>query len=118
MTSQSDGKESNNTEYVYYDRNLAVMALARLAQQQGYTVGIALDLAETPEWQTVIMIDLPTGQVGWHIRESELQDDWPAYPGKWDGHSDELKWDRIKAFLAAQARENSRAADNFSNTLK
>ncbi len=89
--------QSNSKDDAYLDRNLAVMALAKLAKQKGYPVGIMLDPCE-PDWP-VIMIDLPTGQVGWHVPESELLGIWPKYPGKWDGHTLEQKRQRIREFI-------------------
>ncbi len=92
MTNQSNSKED-----AYLDRNLAVMALARLAQRQGYPVGILQDPAE-PDWP-VMMIDLPTGQVGWHIPQAELHGDWPVYSGEWDGHNLKQKRQRVKKMI-------------------
>ena len=57
------------------------------ASAAGYQVGIKFDPKE-PAWP-VVYIDLPTGQVSWHITE---------YPGEWDGHSTEEKYARIAAF--------------------
>lgn len=90
--------QSNSIHDAYLDRNLAVMALAILAQQQGYPVGIKQD-PQQPGWP-VIMIDLPTGQVGWHIPESDLRGSWQEYPGEWDGHNLKEKRQRMAAFIA------------------
>ncbi len=89
--------QSNSKEDAYLDRNLAVMALAKLAKQQGYSVGIKQDPQE-PGWP-VIMIDLPTGQVGWHIPESELCGAGLEYHGDWDVHTLNKKRQRIKDFI-------------------
>ncbi len=90
--------QSNSKHAAYLDRNLAVMALAKLAKQQGYTVGIKQDPQE-PEWP-VIMIDLPSGQVGWHIPVAELRGNWPNYMGEWDKHTLQQKQQRIKDFIS------------------
>ena len=88
---------SNSKEEAYRDRNLAVMALASLAQKQGYPVGIQQDL-EQPDWP-VIMIQLPTGQVGWHIPAKELTGQWSEFADQWDGHNIQEKHLRLKAFI-------------------
>ncbi len=88
---------SNSKEEAYQDRNLAVMALAKLAKLQGYSVGVKLD-PEQPDWP-VIMIDLPTGQVGWHIPVKELTGDWAEFSDEWDGHSIQEKHKRLKALI-------------------
>ena len=90
--------QSNSIEDAYLDRNLAVMALAKLAQKQGYQVGIMQD-PQQPGWP-VIMIDLPTGQVGWHLPKSELIGTWPEYDQAWDGHNLKEKRQRLAQFLA------------------
>jgi hypothetical protein len=92
--------QSNSKQEAYIDRNLAVMALAKLAKQQGYNVGVQQDPNE-PDWP-VIMIDLPTGQVGWHIPKKELLGDWPDYTDLWDGHSVQQKQQRVKKFIDSQ----------------
>ncbi len=92
------GKTGSSTmEEAYFDRNQAVMALARFAQSQGYTVGIQEDPAH-PDWP-VLLIDLPTGQVSWHLFRTELTGDWPVYKKKWDGHGLIEKRDRMKRFI-------------------
>ena len=53
---------------------------------------------DKPDWP-VLMIDLPTGQVGWHLPRAEVLGDWPSYEGSWDGHSLEEKRDRIERFI-------------------
>lgn len=49
------------------------------------------------DWRWIVFIQLPTGQVSWHIHDSELPlfDHLPANQGvKWDGHDNNLKWIR------------------------
>lgn len=89
--------QSNSKEEAYLDRNQAVMALAKLARMQGYTIGIKED-PQAPGWP-VLMIDLPTGQVGWHLPAAELVGDWPDYPKDWDGHTLQQKRSRIRKFV-------------------
>jgi len=86
--------ESSTLDDAYFDRSQAVQAFARLAQADGYRVGIKPD----DEWP-ILFIDLPTGQVSWHIKAGELVGDWPEYPDEWDGHDLNEKRERIYKFL-------------------
>ena len=78
----TDKLQSDSLSEAYYDRNQAVLALARLAQRLGYQVGVKPDA----EWP-ILFIDVPAGQVSWHIPAAELVGEWPEYPGEWDGHA-------------------------------
>lgn len=52
------------------------------------------------DWRNVVFIDLPTGQVSWHIHDSELYlfDHLPKNEGRvWDGHSTEEKYGRLNS---------------------
>jgi hypothetical protein len=81
----------------YFDRNQAVQALGRLAQSMGYNVGL-LDDPEEPGWP-VLVIDLPTGQVSWHLPADEVLGVWGRYDGEWDGHTTGEKRERIRKFV-------------------
>lgn len=74
-------------EQVYAARNRFLMQAAGFAGVAGYRAGYAIDPA-TPGWP-VLFIDLPTGQVSWHL---------PAYPDAYDGHTTAEKYARVKAF--------------------
>lgn len=91
MSTQSKPDEA------YYDRNQAVMMAAKLAAKLGYTVGVRPDEDE-PGW-TLVYIELPTGQVSWHLPDAELTGLWRSYESAWDGHTVEEKRERIAAFL-------------------
>ena len=78
----------------YLDRNLAVQALAKMGEKCGYKVGIKDD----PEWP-ILYINLPTGQVSWHIPKSEMVCCFPPYSGKWDGHDVDEKRKRLTRFM-------------------
>lgn len=84
-------------DQAYYDRNQAVLLAAKLAGQLGYYVGARAD-ADEPGW-TLIYIELPTGQVSWHIPDDELIGEFPPYTKTWDGHDVEEKRRRIADFL-------------------
>lgn len=74
-----------------YDRRyglvLDAMALAHRLKLQA---GVRIDPEDT-EWP-VAFIELPTGQVSWHI---------PPHPVEWDGHTTEEKYNRIRGFVHA-----------------
>ena len=86
-----------NTDEIYSDRDKLLSQLARMAFEQGYTVGLGIDESVPDIWQHVIFIELPTGQVSWHLLEDELE--WftflPDYNDVWDGHSKIEKYNRI-----------------------
>ncbi len=67
-----------------------VLRALDLATRAGLSAGIAIDPAE-PDWP-VVYIELPTGQVSWHM---------PAHPVSFDGHSTEEKYSRCRAFVEA-----------------
>jgi len=69
---------------VYADRNLLAQLAAALAQRCGFRVGVGVDDAE-PDWP-LIYIDLPSGQVSWHVPKAELVVQLDPYKEKWDGY--------------------------------
>lgn len=73
----------------YDKRNMAIYHAIGHALQCGYRAGICHDPAD-PDWP-IAYIDLPTGQVSWHV---------PAYRTIYDGHSTEEKYGRIDVFVA------------------
>jgi hypothetical protein len=87
--------ESSTLDDTYFDRNQAAMALARCAIRLGFRVGVKPD----PEWP-ILFIDLPVGQVTWHIPSAELVGEWLDYVGEWDGHTLDEKRKRMDDFIA------------------
>lgn len=87
----------------YRERDMCVALMARLAASLGYRVGMGRHEGEwEDDWRWVVYVDLPTGQVSWHIHDSERDwFDFPAYPGAWDGHTTEQKYERVLASAAA-----------------
>lgn len=71
-----------------YERRygLVLQAIHR-AHHLGYRAGFRFDPSE-PEWP-VAYIELPTGQVSWHL---------PQHPTPWDGHDTAEKYRRCRAF--------------------
>lgn len=92
-----------NCDAVYRERDQLVAALSKL-----YPAHFAIDeVIEEQEWRYVICIHLPTGQVTWHIHESELSlfrhledEDRPQH---WDGHSTEEKYRRLNRLYPPSA---------------
>lgn len=59
------------------------------AHKLGYASGFRID-ASKPEWP-VCYIELPTGQVSWHL---------PQHETPWDGHTTEEKYKRIDDYTS------------------
>ena len=90
----SDSYQSGSNE-AYLDRNLAVQTLAILARQQGYQTGIK---KREDEWP-ILYVELPIGQVSWHIPKDGIAAFFPDYNGDWDGHDLREKRVRLRQFL-------------------
>ena len=75
----------------YTARNSLVFKSLIKAQEIGYQAGIRIDPSE-PEWP-VVFIELPTGQVSWHI---------PQHTQSWDGHNKEEKYERCNKFISLE----------------
>ena len=89
------GNFQSEPDKAYVDRNLAVQVLAILAKQKWYQIGIR---NREDDWP-ILYVDLPTGQVSWHIPKDEIVAFFPDYPGEWDGHDLKEKRDRLRRFL-------------------
>jgi hypothetical protein len=87
-------KNESTPDEAYYDRNLCVQAMLKMAQKLGFITG----LKEDPEWP-ILYIDLPTGQVSWHIPKQEILTDFPEYNEKWDGHNLQEKRRRLIDYM-------------------
>jgi hypothetical protein len=77
--------ELNDTNYSI--RYILVQKAMYLASVLGYKSGVRID-TEEPDWP-VYVIDLPTGQVSWHM---------PAVAVAYDGHTTEEKYKRCRNF--------------------
>jgi hypothetical protein len=76
----------------YDARYELVFRAVGLALASGLAAGIRDDPAE-PGWP-VVYIELPTGQVSWHM---------PQHPKEFDGHTTEEKYKRVREFAALAA---------------
>lgn len=85
----------------YSERNKCVVLITQMALAMGMTAGIGRHPEEDADWEddwmNIIFIDLPAGQISWHIHDSELPlfSFLPEYTGKWDGHDTEEKYRRV-----------------------
>lgn len=77
--------EEHDTDY--NERYPLVIAAIYLATEAGIPAGFGFDPKE-PEWP-VAYIELPTGQVSWHM---------PQHPHVWDGHDTATKYERCRAY--------------------
>ena len=91
--------KENDTNYD--ERYLLVFKAVYLALAHGINAGIRLDNNE-PEWP-VVYIDLPTGQVSWHM---------PQHTSQWDGHDTEEKYRRIDEFCRLYINDYQIRIDN------
>lgn len=87
ITLDEIAKVDSEPEPDYPMRYALVLQAMHWASSAGHGVGIGIDPAE-PDWP-VVYIELPTGQVSWHM---------PAHPREWDGHTTEQKYARIRAY--------------------
>jgi len=91
-------------DQAYSERNQCVALIAKLAAQQGYTIGMGKhdpkDYNWEDDWRNIVYIDLPTGQISWHIHDSELElfSQLPPYANGWDGHSTDEKHQRMREY--------------------
>lgn len=90
---------------LYEERARVVVALARACRALGMEVGFADDkdmpADKAAEWP-VLFIELPTGQVSWHIHHRDRAAFAPwigGFKGTWDGHTTEQKYERLHAFF-------------------
>lgn len=88
----------------YSERNNLVAALSKLfpASLERHEES---DKSWEDDWRWIVFINLPTGQVSWHIHDSEL----PGFNhlhricGRvWDGHTTEEKYARLAALRAGR----------------
>ena len=101
------GYESKPDE-AYLDRNLCVQVIARMAQKLGYNVGIK----ENGDWP-ILYIDLPTGQVSWHLPLKEIVGNFSEYSMEWDNHDVECKRNRLVEFIKSEEDENDMNKEEF-----
>lgn len=86
----------------YAERNQCVAMMAKMALRLGWAAWLGhhdpTDTAWERDWLNIVFIELPTGQVSWHIHDSELPlFGWlPRGGAGWDGHNTEDKYERMR----------------------
>jgi hypothetical protein len=80
------------TDENYSRRNTAIYTAVATARAAGLVANVSPDPTDS-RW-CIAYIELPTGQVSWHV---------PAHPTPWDGHTTEEKYKRCASFYAEVA---------------
>lgn len=99
-------EEGDDFVTLYSDRTCLVGALVAHAAMRGWRYGWKLDDAlEGNEWP-VVFVDLPTGQVSWHVARADFDvvfwSEMPRYEGTWDGHSTVEKLTRLRTWCQTE----------------
>ncbi|MGM0607181.1 MAG: hypothetical protein ACQESP_02055 [Candidatus Muiribacteriota bacterium] len=93
----------NKEDKLYRERNRLVALCGVLAKKQNYNAGIKKHSGDDykKDRGTVFYIDLPTGQISYHIKncEKNLFRFFKKYNKEFDGHDFEEKYDRIMEFI-------------------
>ncbi len=96
----------NAKDLAYLERNKCVALIARMALAMGCKAGLSKTAIEgwSDDWHNCVYIDLPTGQVSWHLHDSQLSlfNDLPRYECVWDGHDTDEKYRRVAQFLSKE----------------
>ncbi|MFI7510667.1 hypothetical protein ACIBSS_28000 [Micromonospora aurantiaca] len=82
------GPDTPEITTAYEQRNALIWTALALAHEAGVPAGVGHDL--TDPHPVVVYLELPAGQVSWHL---------PAHPTGWDGHSTTAKYARAQAFV-------------------
>jgi hypothetical protein len=89
----------------YRERNQVVAALAGLIVANGGRAWLAQhndDPTWDPEWMTIVFIEGRTGQLSWHLHDSDVAlFAWlPRGENTWDGHTTPEKYERVASLAA------------------
>ena len=96
--SNTDSEPKTKSD-IYRDRNLLALAFiaayveVRACVRHGWWPDT--DDVNGEEW-AVVWVDLPTGQVGWHIRREDVPEWLPQRDPEYDGYSTSEKNDRLR----------------------
>lgn len=82
---------------VYRERNQLVAALSKI-----FPSYLGRDEEEELGWRHMVYIELPTGQVSWHIPDAEIVEFFMHLAIRWeedlwDGHTSDEKYRRLNA---------------------
>lgn len=97
------GRFESEASEAYADRNGLVVAFARACAELGHRVGILDD--HDPKWP-IVYVDLPTGQVSWHVtpEDADRIRDLETYKGSWDQHDLDKNRLRLNRYARADRR--------------
>ncbi len=94
------------TAPVYLERARVLALATKALQAMGVRCGLGRHEANDPTWDpaysTIVFVDLPAGQVSWHVHDSEVKlfAHLPPYEAPWDGHTTPAKYARVEAFCS------------------
>lgn len=93
------------SQEAYFQRDLLASVLSL-----HYPAFLAVDSDKTVLHRTIVYVELPTGQVSWHIPNSQVHLfrhlDWKKKGRHWDGHTTKEKHQRIKRLIRKLAKQN------------
>ncbi len=100
LAKASDESGVVSPDAVYRERNMCIAGLARLAIRCGYRAGrieYEADDGSDEKFQHVVIVELPTGQVSWHVKDRELKyfRFLPIHEAPRQANSKEEKYKRI-----------------------
>ena len=102
-----EAEESKNG--AYKERDMLVCALSKLFP--AYLARHSEDDKDwEDDWRWIVYIDLPTGQVSWHIHDSEreLFNHLELKENKWDGHNTQRKYERLLTLSSLDKLTNNK----------
>jgi hypothetical protein len=95
-------RAQRKTVDAYRERTRCVAAIAWLALRCGLRAGLGRhtpdpDPTWDPEWLAVVYVELPSGQVSWHVPDAcrWLFEGLPHFDPGWDGHTLDTKHQRL-----------------------
>jgi hypothetical protein len=106
----------------YKERDACVALIAKMAVALEFKAGLGRhdenDQFWDGDWMNIVFIELPNGQLSWHVHDSEMHlfEGLPKYEGTWDGHTTPEKYTRmeettVRQLQAWNAREMAKLAE-------
>ena len=77
----------------YVERNACILKAMSQAMLMDYQTWFNIDPEEGIDWPVAYIL-LPTGQVSWHLNNTDRQ--------KWDGHDVQTKYDRVNTYVTGE----------------
>jgi len=88
---------------VYRERNRLAALCGVMALKLGFKAGVKKHQGDDfkKDRENIIYIDLPTGQISYHIKDCELNifEIFPDYNDEFDGHDFDEKYKRILEYI-------------------